>query len=254
MKEQKRIPVLIDTDLGDDVDDAAAFIMVMNSPELELKGITTVYKDTVKRAEMIRDLLRKKGFEHVPVYPGAGKAMIEPTVIEPPLQYELLGKESQEGRKTVHVKNAEAAQFIIDQVRENEDLVIIELGMMTNLALAFLMDPDSMKKAKIVGMGGEFKDSLPEWNILCDPEAARIVIDQAGYLVLFGLDITKYSGVSNEDMDRMCRTEVTKYFYEGVKIFQEKTGYPITLHDAVPVAWLICPAVSYTHLTLPTIA
>ena len=56
--ERKRIPILIDTDLGDDVDDAAALLVVLNSPELDLRGITTVYKDTAKRAEMVKDLLK----------------------------------------------------------------------------------------------------------------------------------------------------------------------------------------------------
>ena len=42
--ERKRIPILIDTDLGDDVDDAAALLVVLNSPELDLRGITTVYR------------------------------------------------------------------------------------------------------------------------------------------------------------------------------------------------------------------
>ena len=51
--------ILIDTDLGDDVDDAAALIMALNSPELEITGIVTVYLDTVKRAEMVLELCSK---------------------------------------------------------------------------------------------------------------------------------------------------------------------------------------------------
>ena len=69
--ERKRIPILIDTDLGDDVDDAAALLVVLNSPELDLRGITTVYKDTAKRAEMVKDLLKQKGAEGIPVIAGS---------------------------------------------------------------------------------------------------------------------------------------------------------------------------------------
>lgn len=57
LSKTKRI--LIDTDLGDDVDDAAALIMALNSPELEIVGITTVYLDTIKRAEMVAELCSK---------------------------------------------------------------------------------------------------------------------------------------------------------------------------------------------------
>lgn len=242
METQKRIPVLVDTDFGDDVDDTAALIMLMNSPELELKGITTVYKDTVKRAEMVKDLLSRKGLGDVPVCPGAGVAMIESTDMDPPLQYEILRKRLQETAETACPEKA--ARFIIDQVKENRDLVVVELGMMTNLAIAFLMDPETMKKAKIIGMGGEFADLLPEWNIVCDPEAARIVMDRAETLTLFGLDITKHSFVNEEKLDRMSQTDIMEYFREGIKIFRKETGYPVTLHDAVPIAWLLCPEIA----------
>ena len=53
--------ILIDTDLGDDIDDSTALIMALNSPELEIVGITTVYLDTVKRAEMVLELCSKYG-------------------------------------------------------------------------------------------------------------------------------------------------------------------------------------------------
>ncbi len=84
--ERKRIPILIDTDLGDDVDDAAALLVVLNSPELDLRGITTVYKDTAKRAEMVKDLLKQKGAEGIPVIAGSERALIAVffMIISPP--------------------------------------------------------------------------------------------------------------------------------------------------------------------------
>lgn len=53
--------ILIDTDLGDDTDDAAALIMALNSTEFEIVGITTVYHNTYKRAEMVLDLCEQYG-------------------------------------------------------------------------------------------------------------------------------------------------------------------------------------------------
>ena len=69
--------ILIDTDLGDDVDDAAALIMALNSPELEIVGITTVYLDTVKRAEMVLELCGKCGRSNIPVCAGFSRPLIE---------------------------------------------------------------------------------------------------------------------------------------------------------------------------------
>lgn len=244
--ERKRIPVLIDTDLGDDVDDAAALLVVLNSPELDLRGITTVYKDTAKRAEMVKDLLKQKGVEGIPVIAGSERALIEPTPVEEPIQYAIVPDEHRDEKESdVEITGMAAAQFILKEVRETEGLVIVAIGMLTNLAIAFLIDPETMKRAKIVGMGGEFQDSQPEWNILCDPEAARIVTDRAEHLTLFGLEVTKYCGISDEEMERLgSKTSVMSYYLDGARIFRQKTGYPFTLHDVLPIVWLIDPKIS----------
>lgn len=71
MMQKGRIPILIDTDIGDDIDDAAAIIMALNSPELEILGITTVFQDTVKRAEMALELCEFCERTEIPVYVGA---------------------------------------------------------------------------------------------------------------------------------------------------------------------------------------
>lgn len=85
------IKILIDTDLGDDTDDAAAVIMALNSPELEIVGITTVFKDTIKRAEMVIELCEQYGRADIPVYSGFGLPLIErPKYEEDPIQ-ELCG-------------------------------------------------------------------------------------------------------------------------------------------------------------------
>lgn len=239
---KKKIPVLIDTDLGDDVDDSAALIWIMNSPEFEIVGITTVFGNTGERVDMVKDLLHMRGLDHIPVSAGAGQAMIEPTDIKSPLQYGIVkGKcENEEGKGKI----PDAVELILQKVREVDDLVILELGMMTNLGIAFLLDTETMKKAKIVGMAGEFKDSLPEWNIRLDPEAARIVTDRATHLALFGLDVTRLCRITQKELQDLCTTELSKHFFEGVKVFQNTTGYPITLHDVLPAIWLLDPQVA----------
>ena len=241
-EERRRIPVLIDTDIGDDVDDTAALIWLMNSPEFEIVGITTVFGNTCERADMVSELLHMKGLDDVPIAAGARQALIEPTRIDSPLQYGIM-KEHNENI-TAGGTISDAVEMILRKVREVEGLVILELGMMTNLSMAFLIDPDTMKNARIVGMGGEFKDSLPEWNIKLDPEAARIVTDRARHLVLFGLDVTRMCGIEEKEKKKLCKSDLSKHFFEGVKVFRDKTGYPITLHDVLPAVWLLDPKVA----------
>lgn len=230
--------ILIDTDLGDDVDDAAALIMALNSPELEIVGITTVFLDTVKRAEMVLELCSKYGRENIPVCAGFASPLIErPNPKNEPIQYEILEKH----RSEQIVKKCDAADFIIQKVKEHPDVTIVEMGCMTNLAIAFYREPEIMKNVKVLAMGGVFTNSSPEWNIKCDPEAAKIVMDYAGHLTMFGLEITKYCLIPDRMMEILCPidNERMQYYKKGIELFRKKTGYVYTFHDVLLMAYLL---------------
>ncbi len=230
--------ILIDTDLGDDVDDAAALIMALNSPELEIVGITTVYLDTVKRAEMVLELCGKCGRSNIPVCAGFSRPLIErPNPRTAPIQYEIL----EMSRKEQIITDCDGAEFIIRKVKEYPDVTIIAIGCMTNLGIAFYREPELMKQVNIIAMGGVFTSSFPEWNIKCDPEAARMVMDYAGHLKMFGLEVTKHCLVPDERMETLCasQNERMRYFKRGIRIFREKTGFVYTFHDALLIAYLL---------------
>ena len=70
-----RIPVLIDTDLGDDIDDAFALCLAMRSPEIRVLGVTTVFRCAKYRAKMAKALLCAGGFSEIPVYAGESKPL-----------------------------------------------------------------------------------------------------------------------------------------------------------------------------------
>lgn len=232
----EKIKIIIDTDLGDDVDDAAAIALAVNSPEIEVIGITTVYKNVVARAQMAADLLRIYNRSDIPVYAGQGMPIIERfDVQEEPIQYEIL-QERHEIDVSVY-----AADFIIETIARDTEVCIVAMGPMTNLALAFLKAPGIMKNARIIGMGGAFLNSLPEWNIKCDPEAARIVTDYSNNLTLLGLDVTKFCKLTTEQLKSVSSMEDTRvrYLYKGMQKFMHETGYPITLHDVLIIAYLI---------------
>ena len=185
-----KVRVLIDTDLGDDVDDAAAFMLALSWGAIEIAGVTTVFKDTKKRAGMVKDLLALYGRDDIPVCAGYGNPIVgdSRTGFEEPIQYGLLkGRVEPEEHSMVH-----AEDFIIQKVKEDRNLIILAMGAMTNLAMAFLKEPALMREVRIIGMGGSFLNSSPEWNILCDPEAASIVMERSGRLIMMGLDVTKF--------------------------------------------------------------
>src|SRR5437868_6839058 len=66
-----KIPVLLDTDIGDDIDDALALALVLSSPELELRGVTTVAGDAHTRALIVCRFLHAAGRKEVPVASGS---------------------------------------------------------------------------------------------------------------------------------------------------------------------------------------
>ncbi|WP_349668264.1 nucleoside hydrolase [Lacrimispora sp.] len=232
MKPKK---VIIDTDLGDDVDDAVAVALAVLSPEIEVAGITTVFKDTKARAEMVKDLLEFYQMGRIPVYTGQGLPLIERPKMEKPIQYSILRNEYEPEQ------SLNAVDFMIKTAAENDNVCIVAMGPLTNLGLAFLKAPEIMKRVEIIGMGGAFLNSYPEWNIICDPEAARIVTDFAENLTMLGLDVTKHTKLTTQEMEVVKNSvnPAVQYLYKGMEIFMDKTGFPITLHDALLIACLI---------------
>ncbi|NNJ29971.1 nucleoside hydrolase [Lacrimispora defluvii] len=232
MKPKK---VIIDTDLGDDVDDAVAIALAVLSPEIEVAGITTVFKDTKARAEMVKDLLEFYQMGRIPVYIGQGLPLVERPKLEKPIQYSILRNEYEPEQ------SLDAVDFMIKTAAEYDNVCIVAMGPLTNLGLAFLKAPEVMKRVEIIGMGGAFLNSYPEWNIICDPEAARIVTDFAENLTMLGLDVTKYTKLTAKEMEDVKNSvnPAVQYLYKGMEIFMDKTGFPITLHDALLIACLI---------------
>ena len=235
----KKTTILIDTDFGDDTDDAAAFRLALSCCCLDIAALTTVFGDSKKRADMVLEFLSLYGRHDIPAAAGHEKALIERahSAGPEPIQYPVLKN------RTDLLFDRPAEDLIIQCVREHPDLVILAIGSMTNLAMAFLREPELMRHVKILAMGGAFFDAKPEWNIACDPEAARLVMEQSENLIMMGLDVTKYLRISPEMLDgwRKRKDPAMDYFLEGVSLFQKATGFPVTFHDVLLVAYLLDP-------------
>lgn len=238
-----KVGVLIDTDLGDDVDDAAALMLALSWGGIEIAGVTTVFKDTVKRAKMVEDLLGLYGRDDIPVCPGYGGSIIERGFSgeEEPIQYGIIKDRENGIARADKDGSVQADDFIIGKVKEDPGLVILAMGAMTNLAMAFLREPEIMGKVKIIGMGGSFMNSSPEWNIICDPEAASIVMEKSENLIMMGLDVTKYLRIEDGRLAawRAKGDKRLDYFLKGVEMFRDATGFPITFHDVLLIAYLM---------------
>ena len=173
--------IIIDTDIGDDIDDAFAIAYAMASPELDIIGVTTVYKNVRQRSYMAKALLCAGGFDSVPVYEGLNNPIKEPMSRFP---YEKLDESGlaylrhyNPSMDVYKYEEGSAIDFILDSAdKYPNEVTLVAIGPLTNVAVAYQTRPESFKKLKrIVLMNGWFGAVCPEWNVMCDPEATKIV-------------------------------------------------------------------------------
>jgi len=222
MTEQKRRPIILDTDIGTDVDDTWALALIMRSPELELKAITTVTYDTLFRARLSAKLLDTEGYPHVPI--GLGPVTTQETKFN--CQQEWTGYFSLENYKAPVVRDA--AGLIIDLVRQSpEPVVLMGIGPFSNIAEVVRRAPDVVEKIDFIGLGGSVywqyfgkPGHRREYNILMDPPAASAVfkakwhsmlmspLDTCGNIILRG---ERYEQLK-ASLDPLAKAVMENYF------------------------------------------
>lgn len=191
-------PVLIDTDPG--IDDAMAILLALRSPELEVRGLTTVHgnADVVQTARNARQILELAECSDIPVAMGAARPLVRAFagVVEEVHGANGLGNVSLPAPK-VPLVNMPAAYFIVEQILAAPgELVILTLGPLTNLALALHLKPEIARLVRgVVLMGGAAfcagnVSPVAEANIYHDPEAAKLVFEAPWPLTMVGLDVT----------------------------------------------------------------
>lgn len=228
--------ILIDTDIGGDVDDALALALMLNTPGIEIVGITNVYLANAWRAGVTKKILKVYGREDIPVCTGAEKPLIgwwdESRIPNSSPDY---GEYN--GEALPH-----AADFIIRMAEKHEDLILCAIGPLTNVGIALAKAPHIAKNLKILIMGGQVTKAHPEWNIVCDPEAARIVFESGADITMTGLDVTNRCQFTQEEVDSVKNTpnERAQMLGEMMEIFTKNFGYLPILHDPlalVPLVW-----------------
>ena len=183
--------VLLDTDIGNDIDDAVCLAYLLAQPACELLGITTVTADPVARARLASVLCRHAGRDEIPIYPGAADPWIGPPVQQQPPQAAVLDR----WPHRASFPAGEAMEFLRQTIRAHPDEVtLLTIGPLTNVALLFAVDPEIPRLlGQLVMMGGSYLTSprSAEWNMHCDPHAAaRVLAAPVRRLSAVGLDVT----------------------------------------------------------------
>lgn len=229
--------ILIDTDIGDDIDDALAigFALNLNPLAVNVKAITTVFGDTEIRAKLVLKLLKTFNRKDIPVGIGIKKPLFGKEDIKPVNQAVMLD----EGETLPAPSRQKAVDLIISQVMTCRDPVIVAIGPLTNVAMALVKEPNLVNKAKLVMMGGAVNKQQAEYNVSCDPEAARIVFESRMRVIMVGLGVTMKCQLGQEELNKLANRGLasTELLMDMIKAWQKSTGemYPV-LHDPLAVA------------------
>ena len=239
-------PVILDTDIGTDIDDAFALALIINSPELELLGVTTVAGDTQARARLAAKLLWEAGgaWRKVPVYAGQpGKAQ--------PIDQTRWA----DGFASPALHLSGAVDFLKTEInRRPGRITIIAIGELTNVAAPLKSDPSMAKKIKLIAMmGGSIErgygpDSKPEaeWNIKSNPEAAQTVFSSGVPLLVAPLDVTAMLQLDAAARRRVF-THLTPLTNALTILYHLWGNETPTLFDPMAVAMLIDPNICETQ-------
>jgi inosine-uridine nucleoside N-ribohydrolase len=223
---------LIDTDIGDDVDDAFALALAARLPELRLCGVTTVAGPVARRALLARSLLEAAGKPDVPVVPGSPLMLNGRAGPERCSHCNVVPRES---RPVVH--EPQAVDLML-RASQEAPLTLIALGPLTNIAQALQRDPTLAKRARLVAMAGKLGFPYPDWNIRCDPEAARVVLASGMPVTLVGMHATMRCKLRPEQMRSLfsSATPLARLLARCVLAWRTWHRRMPILHDPLTVA------------------
>ncbi len=192
-----RVKLILDTDIGTDVDDAIALAYLLARPDCDLLGITTVSGEVAQRAACAQVLCRAAGREDIPIHTGSANVLLvgpgQPTVPN----YLAI----QRHPHRLDWPAATAVEFMRQTIRAHAgEVTLLCTGPLTNIALLFSIDPEIPQLIKgLVTMNGLFfgPDHRHELNALVDPLSAAIVYKaQANNHTCIGMDVTQGCGLT----------------------------------------------------------
>jgi len=245
--------VILDTDIGTDVDDACALALALRSPEIRLEAVTVVYGDVELRARIVRKLLAIAGpkYADVPV----GKGVGQPLLGKRPVYW--AGHEGQgilgPDEPPMPPDTPHAVDLIVSTVLDNPgEITLLSIGPLTNLATAVVREPTLSHRVKeVILMGGVVRlgDSLSfpwaEHNIRCDPEAAHIVFSAGWPITMVGLDVTLQVTIQREQLRRLSAVDspLNRAVVDQLDRYMTNCGRNFTyLHDPLALAVAIDPS------------
>jgi purine nucleosidase len=228
------VKIILDTDIGSDIDDAVCLSWLLANPDCDLLGITTVTGEPVKRAMIASALCRIAG-RNIPIYPGSANPLLIP-------QLQVKAKQAVALNLYPHRRkfpSGTAVEFLRRTIRKNPgEVILLTIAPLTNVGILFSVDPEIPSLLKgVVSMCGNFYraySGLPEteWNAMGDYHATSIVYN-AGIKMhkSVGLDVTSRVTMKPEEFKkRFSSHKLLKPVLEFSKEFFKQWDV-VTFHD-----------------------
>jgi purine nucleosidase len=250
--------IILDTDIGDDIDDAFALALALRSPEVEILGITTAWGDTALRARLVNRFLQETHARPIPVLVGAATSS---TTKFSQADWAEQGQTSPQ--------HPEAAEFLLEQAAKFPgEITLVAIGPLTNLGEAIDKDLAAFRKFKrVVLMGGSIKRGYgdlgygidhgpqPEYNIYSDVAAAQKLFASGVPIFMMPLDSTQLLLDENKRTllfatGSPLTNALAALYFQWVLANRNPTP---TLFDVMAVAYVVdpklCPVTEF-HITV----
>lgn len=241
--------LLLDTDIGGDIDDAVALAYLLRQSRCDLLGITTVGGQAEKRAALASAVCHAAGRAEVPIHVGASAPLL--VAERQPDAYQSRALGSRWPHRRFDTRNT-AVEFLRDTIRAHPgEITLLTIGPLTNIGLLFALDPaiPAMLQGMMV-MGGTFtaQTNDEEWNIICDPHAAAIVFGAECALTSVGFNVT---GQCRLDADE-CRRRFAQaggpfdFVAAMAEVYFAHEEPEIIFHDPLAAALVFAPGLCDT--------
>ncbi|QJW35906.1 nucleoside hydrolase [Cellulosimicrobium protaetiae] len=252
--------VLLDCDPGHD--DAIAMLLAHGSPAVDLVAVTTVagnqtLEKVTRNALAVAELV---GMD-VPVAAGCDRPLVRPRIVAP----DIHGDSGMDGpvlpapRRAVDRRHA--VELIVETVMSAEpgEITLVPTGPLTNVAMAARREPRIVPRVReVVMMGGGYqvgnRTPVAEFNVLADPEAAHVVLNEAWPVTMVGLDLTHQAVATPDVRARLAALDTPAARFVGELLdfygatYRTAQGFPYPpVHDPCAVAYVIDPEVLTTR-------
>jgi purine nucleosidase len=249
--------IILDCDPGHD--DAIALMLAHGSPEIDLLAVTTVAGNQTldKVTTNALAVARVAGITGVPFAAGADRPLVRAVQTAPSIHGESGLDGPQLPAPAFDVVDQHAANLIVETVMAHEPgtVTLVPTGALTNIALAARLEPRIVERVKqVVLMGGGVHvgnwTPVAEFNIVVDPEAAKVVFEAGWKVVMVGLDLTHQALATPDVADRIAAvgTAPARFVRELLDFFgttyADVAGFDSPpVHDPCAVAYVIDPTI-----------